>query len=399
MKNILFYTVFDVSPQKGGTERITDTISCYLQNCSDYNCYLSYSKDISPCFQKSTCFSERIKISENDDSSECTTFIKCNQINFIIVQGAYTIIPFFREIISQNNLTTKILFVHHFNPGAEIHFNNFMTKWLGVRKGKTVLAKIKALLSVVKLPYTKLYYNYYVRYCYRRAYFMSDGVVLLSKRFIPNWKTIANISDNKKFYVIHNSLTFNTFLEYSEMQYKKKEVLIVARLSEYQKRIKTALIIWKKILENPISIGWNLKIVGSGPWLDDYKEFVLKRQIANVSFEGMKTNVIDYYREASIFFMTSSFEGWGLTLTESQQMGVVPVVFNTYESLADIVISGYNGYSIPDNDVESFKNCVLSLMKDEQKRRELAINCITSSKRFSIEFIGNSWIQLMDKLA
>ena len=48
--------------------------------------------------------------------------------------------------------------------------------------------------------------------------------------------------------------------------------------------------------------------------------------------KGQK-NPEPYYNEASIFMMTSSFEGWGLTLTEAQQYGCVPLAFHSFASL------------------------------------------------------------------
>lgn len=398
MRRVLFYTVFDVSPQKGGTERITETISRYLRATVGYKCYLSYSRELPDAFIKSNCFDGRLKLYENSSEKESVDFIISHRIDYIIVQGSYTIIPFFWTLVNKYKLQTKIIFVHHFNPGAEIYFNNFMTKWLGVRRGKSLKGKMKALLSIVKLPYTRLYYEYFVRHSYRNVYNMSDAVVLLSDKFIPKWMRVANIKDSSKFHVIHNSLTFDTFLTEHEIQAKKQEVLLVARLSEHQKRIKLALKIWKKIKQSSDAKDWILRIVGNGPWLEDYVDYVFKNDIDSVFFEGVRENVIDYYRNASIFLMTSNFEGWGLTLTESQQMGVIPIVFNSYESLTDIISDGFNGYIIENNDMNAFKDKVLYVMNNKEKRELVAINCIKSSKRFSIDIIGKNWMELMDKL-
>ena len=75
---------------------------------------------------------------------------------------------------------------------------------------------------------------------------------------------------------------------------------------------------------------WNLKIVGAGEDYDYYKEYIEKHIIERISLEGQQSPE-PYYEEAKIFLMTSKMEGWGLTLTESLQRGVVPIVFNTSE--------------------------------------------------------------------
>ena len=56
-------------------------------------------------------------------------------------------------------------------------------------------------------------------------------------------------------------------------------------------------------------------------------DYVESNNIQRVSFEGFKTNVVPYYKDASIFCMASIIEGQPLTLTESMLMGVVPVAF------------------------------------------------------------------------
>jgi glycosyltransferase involved in cell wall biosynthesis len=47
--------------------------------------------------------------------------------------------------------------------------------------------------------------------------------------------------------------------------------------------------------------------------------------------------------------MTSAYEGWGLTLTEAQQMGVVPIAFDSFGAVYDIIENEYNGLIIPNS--------------------------------------------------
>lgn len=58
--------------------------------------------------------------------------------------------------------------------------------------------------------------------------------------------------------------------------------------------------------------------------------------LKNVLFEG-RQNPLSYYRRAAVFLMTSLFEGFGVTLTEAQQMGVVPMAMDSFEAVHDII--------------------------------------------------------------
>lgn len=85
--------------------------------------------------------------------------------------------------------------------------------------------------------------------------------------------------------------------------------------------------------------------MGIGSDLDSYKQYVRKHQLKQVSFRGLQVPE-EYYRQASIFMMTSKSEGWGLTLTEAQQYGCVPIAFDTYASLHEIITDRFNGFII-----------------------------------------------------
>ena len=114
-----------------------------------------------------------------------------------------------------------------------------------------------------------------------------------------------------------------------------------------------ALKIWKEIETDHTLSEWKLKIVGHGKMESWYKSLVIHYGLQRVFFEGTK-NPEPYYNEASIFMMTSSFEGWGLTLTEAQQYGCVPLAFHSFASLTDIITDKVNGFAIPNDDISLY---------------------------------------------
>ena len=93
--------------------------------------------------------------------------------------------------------------------------------------------------------------------------------------------------------------------------------------------------------------------------------------------------------------MTSSSEGWGLTLTEAQQYGVVPIAFDSYASLHDIIQDGENGFIIPNNNISEYIEKLKLLIINQDIRKEMASKCIESSKRFSQKNIIQEWIKLL----
>ena len=182
-----------------------------------------------------------------------------------------------------------------------------------------------------------------------------------------------------------------------EIKEKLPVVLIVSRIEEVHKRLSLALKIWAKVKSHPESKGWKLRIVGTGKDMPMYQRMIAHDGIPDISFEGHQAP-LPYYKEASIFMMTSRSESWGLTLTEAQQMGVVPVAFDTYASLREIITDGEDGAVIEEGDVDGYVSRMLDLMQDEAKRQRMAKLAIVSSQRFSQERIAGMWWKLLSEM-
>lgn len=137
--------------------------------------------------------------------------------------------------------------------------------------------------------------------------------------------------------------------------------------------------------------------MGHGKDLKLYQKYIAKKKIHDVYLLG-RQDPKPYYKEASIFFMTSISESWGLTLTEAQQFGVVPVAFNTYASLTDIVTDEEDGVVIREGEIEQYVNSTLELIRDTQKRQAMAIQGIHNCQRFSQDKIAKDWWHLLNNL-
>lgn len=394
--NILFYTVFEVSPTKGGTERITDTIVNGLKSQSDFECYSIYSIPISSDFNR-TEFVESQQIPFGKDfENSLYEFVKKNNIDIIVNQGAFSLTPLMRYVLekfSQKYLIT----VHHFNPGAEENFFNLHEIIYQFRTNKSVKSKIRNCFDLIFYPCLKYLTRKKLSKAYYTAYCNSDKIVLLSEKFKKEWMEYARISASNKFYYIHNALSFDTFFDISEYGGKKHEVLIVSRLNETQKRLSLSLKIWKIIENVPDFDDWHLTIVGHGNEYEHYKSIIRQNKLRRVVLEGLQQPE-PYYRRASIFMLTSAYEGWGLTLTEAQQFGVIPLAFNSYASLTDIITDGENGFVIPDGNLELYAKKMMVLMKNDELRKKMAENAIQSSKRFEKKKICSEWISLFELL-
>lgn len=218
------------------------------------------------------------------------------------------------------------------------------------------------------------------------AYDNSDAFVLLSEKFLEHYKELQPQKNLDKLRVIANPLS----LDFKEVKFeeKQKTVLFVGRISEFQKKLSFIIEVWKIILSTKKYSDWNLKIVGDGDDLMNIKK--MASNLDRIFFEGQQ-NSDSYFEKASIFFMTSAFEGFPMTLIESLQRACVPVVMDSFLSLSDIIKDNETGIISPDKDINAFAKNAMLLMDNEQKRKYMAENGLKFVEKFTINKILPKW--------
>lgn len=373
--NILFITPSEVQPLNGGIERITYSLSQALSDFYGHACYFQYLKD-------------------NSTETQWSEYIIGNSIDVIVAQGAdkriAQLLPMLRQIIDKIDCKIILLFVFHSNPGVELATMDYHALFTRIMHGKEMKTNIQQLTWQILKPLMRTSMMSHLHHKYRLPYDYADKIVLLSRNFIPEYRAISGGEENK-FTAIPNMLSFAEDTKPAEK--KSKTVLVVSRMEERQKRIKLALKIWNKVRHNE----WQLKIVGEGEDLEYYKCLAKRWNVRDVSFEG-RQNPLPYYQEAPIFMMTSAFEGWGLTLTEAQQCGCVPIVFDTYASLSDIVEDGRNGFVVPEGNIDEYVERLTQLMDDASLFQKMSENAMIDCQRYTPQKVALQWNTLFNEL-
>lgn len=291
----------------------------------------------------------------------------------------------------------KLLTVFHNTPVIYEKLCDYKWLWSECQKSVGTFAKLGYLARLIAYPLWRKFAKQETAKRYRTISEISDKVVFLSKNDIPNFRHYVPKINKEKCAAIGNALTFEETATSEILNKKENVVLIVSRLNDKEKRISKALQIWQIIEQQKELDDWHLTIVGTGPHEAMLRQAARKRKLRNVSFEG-RHEAEPYYRNASIFMMTSAVEGWGLTLTECMQRAVVPFVFDSYAALRDIVNDGFDGCVIPDNDVRQYANRMIELMKDKTERERMALNGLQSCQRFAVDKVVRQWVELIESL-
>lgn len=388
--NIAFVTTFKVSPEKGGTERTTLRISDAFRKRGN-RCYNLYAKEIDKKLPPAK-FDGIFNIYQIN----LIEFSKTYSIDSFVFEGAFEQLGMVRSTLGENR-ACKLVFVHHFEPGSEVYFELFRDIRAELLHSNSAAQKIKQMIKMCLYPLYRPYKVHKAHANYKLAYDICDKVVLLSAEYIDKYCSFGSVSEKKKFAVIPNAITFDEFIPKSELSRKKKQVLIVTRLEETQKRISLAIRIWKMIEQMPEFSDWTLKIVGFGNYEAQYKKLAEKLQLERAFFEG-RQDPRSYYKESSLFMMTSLYEGWPMTINESLQYGCIPFAFDVIPSLHDIIENGKNGYLVSEMDLAGYAQKMKEIMLDNEKREDLMENCVETSKQYSLDNIYVKWDKLLNEL-
>ena len=352
MKKICFFSAnFENS---GGTERVTSIIANRLAE-------LGYDITIISCIGGEKSFfqlSSKIKLDRLYKSCGGLKFNltaayklrkKILEYDFDYIIDIDTIHSFF-SIPATIGLRTKVISWEHFNFYSD----------LGVKRrklGRTLAAKY------------------------------ADRIVTLTNE--DREAFLENLDVKSKIDYIYNPTPYPNE---KKSLCESKIAVAIGRLT-VQKGFDKLLDIWKKVEEKDSE--WELYIIGSG---EDREKLLSQKESLNlrrVTFIENTKNIKEYYEKASIYLMTSRFEGLPMTLIEAQSFGLPIISYDIKTGPKDIVNNGEDGYLIENDKKEEFINRFLELSENREKIQKFSQKAYENLERFKLESIINKWREVL----
>lgn len=380
--NVLFVTTYYPNPKIGGIERVTKIISeDFAKNGIEcHNIYL-YPDGADSSVAHMAC---TLVPSMYDNEFVCN-YIRNNNIRIVINQSNPFYTPFLRQVCDATG-AKLITCLHNSTECKAQPYGEAVNTASGIKKG----------LIAAGYPLFALYSGSKLKGTHRMSYRLSDLTVMLSKSLIEPYKRVLNLKDNgRKLTYINNPLSFSMDITSEELRAKRKTALVVSRLYESQKKLSLLFRCWAEV-EKHVS-DWQLVVVGDGPDRSRYESLVAEFGLRSVTFAGSQSSM-PYYRDASLFCMTSVWEGFPMTILESLQMGVVPVVMDSFPAVRDLVDNGGNGIIVPYGDSEVYAKALLGLMQDNETLNEMRKSAVRSARRFRMENIRAGWMEVLNRV-
>ena len=386
--NILFTSSTPFHPLRGGVGRVTDTLCKELQKRGYQVFYLN--ADWVAEERKKYKYPAPVTILpiKNIDDAQCVIsyrkYLTENKIDVVINQDALYV-DFYNNV---GDLPIKVISVIHNNP--LMNYNHLLNDLLTLRNN-SLLERMKRIVRCLLYLRVKKQLKEYIDKRFGNIILSSDKILMLSPYYVQSL-TNFGISVENKFDYVYNP---NSFPLQTSLFKKKKEIIYVGRLDNRSKKVGRLIKVWSKVGKKYPD--WNLTIVGDGPDRNQLEVLKKKYQVGNLTFEGFQSP-IEYYKRASIICMTSSFEGFPMVLVEAMQFGCVPIAFDSFEAIHDVIIPEKTGELVKPFKIKDYINKLSNLIDDDTKRTTMSDAASMYVARFDVKTIADRWEYILETL-
>ena len=206
--------------------------------------------------------------------------------------------------------------------------------------------------------------------------------VVLNNDYVEKYKNFLNV----------NSITIynpRSFISNIKAQLNNKIILTCCRLELNTKGLD--LLIESFSIFSNLNPDWKLQIAGDGPDRELIEKLIIEKNLQNkIEILGFVSDMIQTYLNASIYVLSSRWEGFPMTLTEACECGL-PLIF--FDIPATIPFQNDNiALTAKSFDVKDLANKMHILSNDYMLRKKLGRNAATfSNKNLSIENFLDKW--------
>lgn len=233
---------------------------------------------------------------------------------------------------------------------------------------------------------------------YRDLVRQVDCFITLTPEYVQEFVSALGLNDEEalRFAVMPN-MAFLPKHQPIPAKDRPKKILFVGRLSYADKRPDRVLQIWEKVCQ--YLPDWEVEIYGKGSEEKFLRRMIQEKQLPRITLKGYIADATAVYASGAILMMTSTYEGWGLVLSEAQASGVVPIAFDSSAGIRELIgkDSTY-GCLVAPFDLDAYAAQLRRLCQDVELRNRLSQAAQTHCLDYSPERIRSRWEEIFSQL-
>ena len=176
---------------------------------------------------------------------------------------------------------------------------------------------------------------------------------------------------------------------------KEKMILAVGRLE----KLKGFELLIEAFKEAGLPYEWKLKVIGEGKYRDTLIKYRNEAGLNDkVIFPGRIKDMGEVYGKASIFVLSSRYEGFPNALIEAMSAGLPVISFNCKYGPNEIIDHRENGILVDNQNTNMLAKEIHDLVYNENEQVRLGKNASKVKEKYSCRKIMEKWEEVIDSI-
>ncbi|MFC4061743.1 glycosyltransferase family 4 protein [Planomonospora corallina] len=230
----------------------------------------------------------------------------------------------------------------------------------------------------------------------RRRYGRLDAFVTLTRADLEEYAGLLRNGPPRRLVRIPNAVPELT----GDVSRLEEKVVAAAGRLVHAKGFDRLVAAWKHVAARHPD--WVLRIYGAGTRQAEEK---LRARIeaaglsGRVLLMGRAEEIGAEFSKASVYVVSSRYEGFGMTILEAMSKGLPVVSFDCPHGPGEIITSEQDGLLVRSKKPEALAEAVCRLIEDRELRHRLGRNALRTAAGYDLGSVGARWDALLEDLA